>query len=76
MIMLQLAKNALQTERVFLLLRGENRPIPTYKNKLSGPSISPNIAKLDFNRKAKRLHIENATRLFYNEVEVKFKLDA
>ena len=51
--MQQLAKNALQTERVFLLLRGENRPIPTYKNKLSGPSISPNIAKLDFNRQAK-----------------------
>ena len=51
--MQQLAKNALQTERVFLLLRGENRPIPTYKNKLSDPSVSPNIAKLDFNKKPK-----------------------
>ena len=53
LIMQQLAKNALQTERVFLLLRGENRPIPTYKNKPSGPSVSPNIAKLDSNKKPK-----------------------
>ena len=53
LIMPQLAKNAPQTERVSLLLRGENRPIPTYKNKLSDPSVSPNIAKLDFNKKPK-----------------------
>ena len=49
----QLAKNTLQTERVYLLLRGENRLNSTYKNKISAPTISPNIANLDFNKKAK-----------------------
>ena len=49
----QLAKNAPQTERVYLLLRGENRPISTYKSKVFAPTISPNIANLTFNIKAK-----------------------
>ena len=41
--MLQLAKNALQTERVYLLLRGENRLNSTYKSKVFAPTLSPNI---------------------------------
>ena len=34
----QLAKNAPQTERVYLLLRGENRLNSTYKTKVFAPT--------------------------------------
>ena len=53
LIMPQLAKNAPQTERVYLLLRGENRLTSTYKSKVFAPTLSPNIANLTFNIKAK-----------------------
>ena len=53
LIMPQLAKNAPQTERVYLLLRGINRLNSTYKSKVSDPTVSPNIAILTFNIKAK-----------------------
>ena len=49
----QLAKNAPQTERVYLLLRGENRPNSTYKAPKFHANSRPNIAKLDFNIMAK-----------------------
>ena len=49
----QLAKNAPQTERVYLLLRGINSLNSTYKSKVSDPTVSPNIAILSFNIKAK-----------------------
>ena len=49
LIMPQLAKNAPQTERVYLLLRGENRPNSTYKAPKFHANSRPNIAKLDFN---------------------------
>ena len=49
----QLAKNAPQTERVSLLLRGENRLNSTYKSKVFAPTVSPNIAKSTLNVKAK-----------------------
>ena len=39
----QLAKNALQTERVYLLLRGENRPNSTYKAPKFHANSPPNI---------------------------------
>ena len=49
LIMLQLAKNAPQTERVYLLLRGENRPNSTYKAPKFHANSPPNIAKFGFN---------------------------
>ena len=61
----QLAKNAPQTERVHLLLRGENRLNSTYKNKISAPTVSPNIAKSTLNIKAKWLHSKIARRAFW-----------
>ena len=61
----QLAKNALQTERVLLLLRGENLLNSTYKNKIFDPTLSPNIANVTFNIKAKWLHSKIARRAFW-----------
>ena len=65
LIMPQLAKNASQTERVYLLLRGENRLNSTYKSKVFAPTVSPNIANLTFNIKAKWLHSKIARRAFW-----------
>ena len=53
LIMPQLAKNAPQTERVYLLLRGENRPNSTYKAPKFHANSPPNIAKFGFNIMAK-----------------------
>ena len=61
----QLAKNALQTERVLLLLRGENLLNSTYKNQIFDPTLSPNIANVTFNIKAKWLHSKIARRAFW-----------
>ena len=61
----QLAKNALQTERVYLLLRGENRLNSTYKSKVFAPTISPNIARMTFNIKAKWHHSKIARMVFW-----------
>ena len=63
--MLQLAKNAPQTEQVYLLLRGINRLNSTYKSKVFDPTVSPNIAILSFNIKAKWLHSKIAGRVFW-----------
>ena len=63
--MSQLAKNTPQTERVYLLLRGENRLNSTYKSKVFAPTLSPNIANLTFNIKAKWLHSKIARRAFW-----------
>ena len=65
LIMPQLAKNAPQTERVYLLLRGINSLNSTYKSKVSDPTVSPNIAILTFNIKAKGLHSKIAPRVFW-----------
>ena len=65
LIMPQLAKNAPQTERVYLLLRGINSLNSTYKSKVSDPTVSPNIAILTFNIKAKWLHSKIARRVFW-----------
>ena len=53
LIMPQLAENALQTERVYLLLRGENRPNSTYKAPKFHANSPPNIAKFDLKIMAK-----------------------
>ena len=65
LIMPQLAKNAPQTERVYLLLRGENRPNSTYKAPKFHANSRPNIAKLDFNIMAKWLHSKIASMVFW-----------
>ena len=67
----QLAKNALQTERVYLLLRGENRPNSTYKAPKLHANSCPNIAKLDFNIMTQNdsIHSKNIFHMVANETE-------
>ena len=53
MIEWSLAKNTSRASRVYLLLRGKNRLISFYENKVSDPTVGLNIANSTFNSKAK-----------------------